>query len=88
MFIWKQDGNEWKVKHDVLHNRLEEAAGLQAKYITLESQYNALALLVKDSDSSAAVQVGTFLMSDLNLSTSLSLKIKLFSFFGNKAMQV
>lgn len=52
-----QSGNEWKVKHDVLQSRLEEAAGIQAKYIALESQYAALALLVKDSDASAAVKV-------------------------------
>ena len=47
------------MKHDVLKERLDEAGGIQAKYITLEAQYNALALLVQDSDSSAAVKVNT-----------------------------
>ncbi|XP_053405776.1 uncharacterized protein LOC123566477 isoform X3 [Mercenaria mercenaria] len=49
-------GNEWKVKHDVLHGRLEEVAGVQAKYQTLENQYAALALLVKGTDTSAALK--------------------------------
>ena len=48
------------MKHDVLKERLDEAGGIQAKYITLEAQYNALALLVQDSDSSAAVKVNTW----------------------------
>ncbi|XP_060607664.1 nuclear anchorage protein 1-like [Ruditapes philippinarum] len=48
-------GNEWKVKHDVLQGRLEEVAGIQAKYQMLENQYAALALLVKGTDTSAAL---------------------------------
>lgn len=46
------------MKHDVLHGRLEEVAGVQAKYQALESQYAALALLVKGTDTSSVLKVG------------------------------
>ncbi|XP_052283631.1 restin homolog isoform X2 [Dreissena polymorpha] len=57
MGVKNVSGEEWKVKYEVLKGRLEEAAGIQAKYLTLENQYQALALLVKDSDTKAANQV-------------------------------
>ena len=60
--ILKQSGNEWKVKHDVLHGRLEEVAGIQAKYQALENQYAALALLVKGTDTSAVLKVSNILI--------------------------
>ena len=40
-------------------DRLDDTAQIQTKYLVLQSQYEALAALVKDSDTSNAVQVRT-----------------------------
>lgn len=40
-----------------MKDRLEDVASIQAKYQVLQSQYEALSALVKDSDTSNAVQV-------------------------------
>ena len=45
------------MKHDTLQGRLEEAADIQAKFLALESQYKALADVVKDNDNSAVAKV-------------------------------
>ena len=45
------------MKYETVKGRLDEAADTQGKYKELEAQYIALAALVKDSDTSTAVQV-------------------------------
>ena len=52
-----QADSGWKVKYETMRDRLEDAAQTQAKYQALQSQYEALAALLKDSDTSSAVQV-------------------------------
>ena len=52
-----QEGSEWKTKHDIIKERLEEAGDMQGKYRALESQYAALTLLVRNTDTSTVVQV-------------------------------
>ncbi|WAR00396.1 KN14I-like protein [Mya arenaria] len=49
-------GNEWQVKHDIIAGRLAEVGDIQAKYLLLESQYQALAAIVKDTDTSSATK--------------------------------
>ena len=53
-----QADSGWKVKYETMRDRLEDAAQTQAKYQALQSQYEALTALLKDSDTSNAVQVG------------------------------
>ena len=57
MYMCLQSDTEWKVKYETLKERLDDAADAQAKYKALEVQYAALAALVKDSDTTNAVQV-------------------------------
>lgn len=45
------------MKYETMKDRLEDVASIQAKYQVLQSQYEALSALVKDSDTSNAVQV-------------------------------
>ena len=45
------------MKYETVKGRLDEAADTQGKYKELEAQYIALAALVKDLDTSTAVQV-------------------------------
>ena len=39
-------------KYETVKDRLDDVAQTQAKYLALQSQYKALAALVRDSDTS------------------------------------